>query len=1069
MGDSKSSGTELVKDCWSPESGQNFAKLKTLLREMFQLDRGDLDFGLYRIMKMKGAEIEEFLDGELLPQVKEILAGGTDEELVQIEKKLQETIQQLTKLKAPIEDNETVLDLRDQLAKKQVEVDIETDVYGHLANFFARYYDEGDFMSLRRYSGSGRSAYLIPYDGEEVKLHWANADQFYIKTTENYATYAFNVGDDNEGAFRVRFEIGAADSTKDNIKESKDSQRRFVLLDEPQSVALDGNEIVVRFEHRPLTEAEKRSWTGNGARQQRRVNESTTRRVLDAVDKLAPEKYPPLAAPAPAEGSPDRTLLAKHIERYTSKNSFDYFIHKNLDGFLERELDFYLKNEVLKLDDLELGDSDRLRRALARTRAIRGVAGKIIAFLAQLENFQKRLWLKRKFVLESQWCVTLDRVPEELYPEVAANVAQREEWVELCAIDEIAGDLGNGGVGYSAPLKTEFLKANPYLVVDTRHYAAEFKDRLLAALSEEGPLDDQCNGLLVHGENFQALNLLKTRYRGQIQCVYVDPPYNTDSSPILYKNDLKDSSWLSLMEDRLLLAKTLLVEQGIVSCAIDDEEVSHVRALLRNIFDKEIGIAPVRSTPIGRTSRGKLSPTHEYALFYGGRRAAPASLEKTDKEKKRYPHSDECGRYAWRNLLRTGTNDLRIDRPKLFYPIFVDRNNDLRVPQMEWDEQKEEYRILENLREDETVVWPIKMQDGRRIEKNWERGWERVSRESRETNQYRIQRNGNVSGQQEISIHFIQRMDPSSVPKTWWGDPKYASSNHGAKVLKNLFGEAPFDFAKSVGLVEDCIRASGGSDHGAQVVDIFGGSGTTGHAVINLNREDGGLRKYLVVEMAYYFDSVLLPRIKKVVYASDWQGGKPVSRQDGITQLIKYIRLESYEDTLDGLRLSPANGDLLQRDPTLAEDYHLRYGLGVETSGSACLLGTHFADPFSYTLSVVRDGTRRETPVDLPETFTYLLGLSVKSRQLVSGVLAITGKDTTGQSCLVLWRNVETTDNEALEDWFASNRWRFPKSLNLIYVNGDHTLNAIRQSEETWVAETIEPFFRELMFEPSER
>ena len=136
-------------------------------------------------------------------------------------------------------------------------------------------------------------------------------------------------------------------------------------------------------------------------------------------------------------------------------------------------------------------------------------------------------------------------------------------------------------------------------------------------------------------------------------------------------------------------------------------------------------------------------------------------------------------------------------------------------------------------------------------------------------------------------------MDPSSVPKTWWGDSKYASSNHGAKVLKNLFVDNPLDFPKSVALVEDCIRASRGGEQGAQIIDYFAGSGTTGHAVINLNREDNGRRKYVLVEVGRHFDTVLLPRIKKVVHSPDWKEGQPVSR-NGSTQCFKYIRLESY-------------------------------------------------------------------------------------------------------------------------------------------------------------------------------
>ena len=218
---------------------------------MFQLDRGDLDFGLYRIMNMKAGEIEAFLDRDLLPQVKTALAGVADEQRAALEAELARNIQSARDLGVDPDTSPKVTELREQLAEATADADAEADVYGHLFNFFDRYYREGDFMSLRRYSGGGAPTYLIPYDGEEVKLHWANADQYYVKTTENYASYAFTAGGD-EAEFRVRFEIAAADNEKDNIKEASGKQRRFVLAED--AVALDNGELVVRFEHRPLTE-----------------------------------------------------------------------------------------------------------------------------------------------------------------------------------------------------------------------------------------------------------------------------------------------------------------------------------------------------------------------------------------------------------------------------------------------------------------------------------------------------------------------------------------------------------------------------------------------------------------------------------------------------------------------------------------------------------------------------------------------------------------------------------------------------------------------------------------------
>ena len=256
------------------------------------------------------------------------------------------------------------------------------------------------------------------------------------------------------------------------------------------------------------------------------------------------------------------------------------------------------------------------------------------------------------------------------------------------------------------------------------------------------------------------------------------------------------------------------------------------------------------------------------------------------------------------------------------------------------------------------------------------------------------------------------------------------------------------------------------SDENATVLDYFAGSGTTGHAVINLNREQGGHRRYVLVEMGHHFDAVILPRMKKVIHSSDWKDGRPVSRE-GMSQTFKYVRLESYEDAMDSLEVAPPSNEqttLLAGNHEIAEDYRLRYTLGVETSRSASLLGADFRDPFAYTLSVVRDGAHREVRVDLPETFNYLIGLRMKSRRRIDGVLSITGSDRQGRECLVLWRNRDQTDHTALDAWFDRNRERFVEPLHRIYVNGDHTLNALRRTGDTWTAEAIEPVFRELIF-----
>src|SRR5207302_3325695 len=143
-------------------------------------------------------------------------------------------------------------------------------------------------------------------------------------------------------------------------------------------------------------------------------------------------------------------------------------------GFLEREMDFYLKNEVLNLDELEASGEARTESWFQILRAIKAIGHKIIAFVAQIEDFQKRLFEKKKFVTEVHYCVTLDRVPEELYPAVAKNKAQINEWKRLFHIQESDGNSVTPG--FKEPLKTDFLKAQQNLMLDTRHFPPEFTD-----------------------------------------------------------------------------------------------------------------------------------------------------------------------------------------------------------------------------------------------------------------------------------------------------------------------------------------------------------------------------------------------------------------------------------------------------------------------------------------------------------------------------------------------------------------------------------------------------------------
>ena len=253
---------------------------------------------------------------------------------------------------------------------------------------------------------------------------------------------------------------------------------------------------------------------------------------------------------------------------------------------------------MLSLGSLGVGSEARADAWLDKMRVIREVGRNIIEFLAQIEGFQKMLWEKRKFVVDVHYCVAAGLIPDELLARVPECDAQWTEWRSLGCVNDADSMFASGD---DPDARSDFLRRNPGILVDTRHFGSSFADELLAAL---GDIDAKTDGVAVKSENWQALNLLEERFREGLSCVYIDPPYNTAASAILYKNDYKDSSWLSLMEDRLSLSRKLLTPAGILSCAIDDEEASRLRMVMQDLFPRELGTVVVRSNPAGWKSRG---------------------------------------------------------------------------------------------------------------------------------------------------------------------------------------------------------------------------------------------------------------------------------------------------------------------------------------------------------------------------------------------------------------------------------------------------------------------------------
>ena len=1042
-----------------------------LLNQMFEMDKSDLDFGIYRILRVRRDEIQKFFKEGLPKQIKETLtpfAQGNKDELRQ----------KIADIEAQCGGADNVAMLPDSMPMKQQYNSLkaqlqqgtdlsalESDVYSALYNFFSRYYDEGDFISKRRYK---EGVYAIPYEGEEVKLYWANQDQYYIKTSENFKDYTFKAGD-----YTVHFLLVDATTEQNNNKETEDKKRQFMLFTEDEEKypgmktfeykeeeTKEGNEkkkekiVNIRFIFDIPEDKKAKYYDLNVAGIKQWLSTQPTNVMMELLRKANPE----------AKTKDQISIIEKHLKAYIAKNTFDYFIHKDLGGFLTRELDFFIKNEVMHLDDLDTENEAKVETYIAKVRAIKQVGRVIIKFLAQIENFQKKLWLKKKFVVETNWCITLDRIPEKYYNEIRQNKAQVQEWVDMYAINELETDFDHTEPFTEVP-SVLFLKQNQNLIVDTKHFTEEFKNRLVAEFED---LDKETGGLMINSDNYQALGLIKEKYSKAITCVYIDPPYNTDATPILYKNGYKDSSWLTLIHDRMHRTKYLLDPNiGYWSVAIDDMELHNLyKVMQQELIGMDIFQVIVNHYPGSGTGRSNVSKTHEYNLF-----AIPKNTDILRGKAK--PGGERI-----RGFCRSGTgdNNYRYGRPNSFYAVLV--NDKHEIVGFEAPPSLSESYPTNPTPEGHIRIYPL---GGNGVERCWSLGYDSAEKYWK-------------AGMLECTQNNVIRRkyyDGASreLCPSLWVDKKYSAVVYGTNLLTKMFGESDkFSFPKSLYTVSTAIESGTFDEPNSIVLDYFGGSGTTGHAVMTLNEVDGGSRRFILVEMGSYFNNVTLTRVKKAAYSLEWDKGKPLSRKSNNCSIIKYIRLESYEDALSNIELKKNNG----MAGLFGDDYMINYMLDIEAKGSLLNLKA-FKTPFSYEMNITEKNESKPQRVDVCETFNYLIGLTVQRQGVIRSYDSIPaakpeyegavdlikgnqfafrqveGTLPDGRKALVIWRTIGEdlkACNAALDAYFEKYRINpHDREYDVIYVNGDNNLENLCTADETWKVVLIEQEFNKRMFE----
>jgi adenine-specific DNA-methyltransferase len=357
--------------------------------------------------------------------------------------------------------------------------------------------------------------------------------------------------------------------------------------------------------------------------------------------------------------------------------------------------------------------------------------------------------------------------------------------------------------------------------------------------------------LILKGNNLLVLSSLIKNHRGQFDFIYADPPYNTKGSgdTFAYNNTFNESTWLTFMKNRLEKAKELLKEDGVICLTIDDYEAPKVWILMEEIFGYEnhLGTAVIRINPGGRKSKRRLAVQHEYAIFFAKNHSTKVAKIYVSPEDKNhsYKQDDNGNWYEERNLRKEGQDSLAKPDSERFYPIYFD-------PLTGKISSKEKLTI---------EILPIDTKGQKRI-------WRRAKNDIDKLVDGGMIFHKKTKYGDQLYFKFLGGLE-GETPKSFWGDAKYSASEHGTNELEKIMGESDtFSFPKSIHAIKDCIKV-GTDKKNAQILDFFSGSGTTAQAVIELNIEDKGERKFVLAEQMDYVEKVTVKRVQKVIEKSN--------------------------------------------------------------------------------------------------------------------------------------------------------------------------------------------------------
>jgi len=405
--------------------------------------------------------------------------------------------------------------------------------------------------------------------------------------------------------------------------------------------------------------------------------------------------------------------------------------------------------------------------------------------------------------------------------------------------------------------------------------------------------------LIIKGNNLLALHSLKKQFAGKVKLIYIDPPYNTggDANIFTYNNTFNHSTWLTFMRNRLEAGKQLLRDDGFIAIAIDHFELGYLLVLSDEIFGEEnrLGIISVVNNPMGRNQAKYFSTINDFMIVYAkkGTSAKFNNVVLDEAVLKTFNKEDEKGKYKLKNFVRVGGGDanLRKNKKSFWYPLYVDKN--LKI-------------ITTEPRKDYFEVYPI-------TNSGQERTWKLSKPSAKKILGELIA----IKENEKTVIYEKYRIDKGQKVPTVWSDKKYNANHQGIRLLEKIIGNQKFSFPKSLYTVLDTLKIMTSDDD--IILDFHAGSGTTGHATLALNKEDGGDRKFILVEQLDEHIEICNERNQKVL------------AQENIDDSFIYFELAKWNETAkEKIQEAKSLEELENFFDEMYERYFLNYNLKIK-------------------------------------------------------------------------------------------------------------------------------------------